>query len=354
MKKRKDPTLYDLLCDAISCNYTCFRIANQGRLNLQGGNVYSRNDIFGGKTIRDYWLDEKMKGALETRQDVFENLNNAIKLTFADINVDDEMAKMQATLMEQFNKYYKLNKRFDECFDEYEILDPDFKAVFDRFDNYAIISENRLGMNILINTYYTYRTALQDMMNIKAFVAVLKALENDLNSSGYPTMFYGKPRTELSIISKEQLEGIAVTLAPVIEMTDALIAEQNKFLSEIHKKQRKNPLDRTLTQSNLQASMTLKELQIKRSKIKETCGFVSVLKDRLTAATTDYDQSFGTKLAENFYDLTSGINISDEKNNIKVNSTYIHDLEKNYLVFLFKSLGLENPFEKSAKTQEKI
>ena len=100
--------------------------------------------------------------------------------------------------------------------------------------------------------------------------------------------------------------------------------------------------------------MTLKELQIRRSKIKETCGFVSVLKDRLTAASSDYDQSFGTKLAESFYDLTSGINIADEKNNIKVNSTYIHDLEKQYLTFLFKSLGLDNPFEKSTKTQEKI
>lgn len=354
MKKRKDPTLYDLLCDAISCNYTCFRIANQGKLNLQGGNVYSRDDIFGGKTIRDYWLDEKMSGALETRKGVFDNLNNAIQLTFSDIDIDVEMAKMQASLMEQFNNYYKTNKKFNECFDEYEILDPDFKAVFDRFDNYAIISENRLGMNFLINTYYTYRNALQDAMNVKAFVAIFRALEDDLNSRGYPTMFYGKPRTELSILSKEQIENIAITLAPVIEMNESLVAEQNKFLSEIHKKQRKNPLDRTLAQSSLQASMTLKELQIRRSKIKETCGFVSVLKDRLTAASSDYDQSFGTKLAESFYDLTSGINIADEKNNIKVNSTYIHDLEKQYLIFLFKSLGLDNPFEKSTKTQEKI
>ena len=57
---KKEVSTQTCLCKALSMNYTCLRIAGQD-LKENNSLVYTRQDIFGSKTMKDVWLSKKLK-----------------------------------------------------------------------------------------------------------------------------------------------------------------------------------------------------------------------------------------------------------------------------------------------------
>ena len=135
----------------------------------------------------------------------------------------------------------------------------------------------------------------------------------------------------------------------MINEVEAEKKELEKVLKALYKQQRKNPMDKAIKQEIMQNSLRSKTLYIKMNKLQAAAKLVTTLDSRLASANKDYDKSFSTELTERIFDGLSGVGGED----FKIDTAYIHDYEKSHLAFVFKGVGLENPFKKTAKEAEK-
>ncbi len=350
MAKKELNSYYDLINEALSCTYTVLRLANQSR--PQTKSVYTRDDLFSEKTASDLWLETKVERTNEGRNAVFVEIEKMAQVPEARVNFESVVNDSKTFLMEQFHQCFGNDMKFEDCFCGFEILHPEFKKIFERFDKYAIISEAHLGMNHLISAYYTYFNAYRTLMTFEAYCKIFNCLKEDLNSYGYPTLYNGKPRGDVETLSKDELNNICVALAPEIDANISDINILNAAVSNFSKQKANNPQDPNINQSLIQSKMGLKAAQIRKAKITHACEFITALKTRLDAANTNYEKTFGLGFAENILDFLKGVP-EDRKQKFVVDSTYVTRLEKTYLIHLFEDLELDNPFGKiTQKHQE--
>lgn len=357
MEKTKEKNdLFDLLNKAFSANYTCLRIANQD-VPFSGDLVQTRDSIFRKKTLKEHWIRAKMKDAAEQRTELLTAFLKAKEMYFNELDMSMEDKKAKDLLMLHFNRYYQTNKTFEECFDGYEILDEDFKAIFELFDEYKTIPENRLGMSMLLNVYYNYLDYVTDKTFVVATCDIIDTLADDLNSAGYRTFYYNKPRNpRISTISREEIDKLILKTHEILLKFEKE-SKQKKKEAEVFAKNAKKTHSELATQQYFEHQVALTRYAILEEKLKALSYFLTVLDNRLTATGKDIDDSKILRFGEGFLDLTSGINVFDDNNRLKVNHTYIHDLERKHLTFLFKSIGYENPLdsqqEKTDSTKQK-
>ena len=154
---KKEFSTQTCLCQALSTNYTCLRIAGQNK-EENNSLVYTRNDLFGApKKLSQVWLDKKLKDVADERNNFFKKSYEAIQMTENTESCMVGLSNSQNQLMGTFNKVFKTSKSFDECFDGFEILDKDFKELYTLFDNHAIIQTPSLnhvfGLSKLFNVF---------------------------------------------------------------------------------------------------------------------------------------------------------------------------------------------------------
>ena len=75
--------------------------------------------------------------------------------------------------------------------------------------------------------------------------------------------------------------------------------------------------------------------------------------DRLKSANTPSNTKLANTLYENFFDIISGVNIFDEKNNYRTNKIYIHDRELEYRNYLLSQIKTIQQYEVK-KGEDKI
>ena len=75
---KKEVSTQTCLCKALSMNYTCLRIAGQDQKE-NDSLIYTRQDIFGKKTLKDVWLSKKLEDVADERKD-FLNFTYRTKL----------------------------------------------------------------------------------------------------------------------------------------------------------------------------------------------------------------------------------------------------------------------------------
>lgn len=346
MKENQEiPELYNLLNKAFSANYTCLRIANQEG-SFSGDLIQTSDQIFKKKGFKEHWLAAKMKDASHQRNELLAAFSKAKEATFSDFDIEKEDERNKAVLMQHFNHYYGTNKRFEECFDGYEILDEDFKAIFELFDERKTIPSTRLGMSFLLNVYYTYLNYWSDRTFVRSTCDIIDTLSDDLNSSGYRTFYFGHPRNpQVSVISKAEIEEMILTVYNFITKFETELKIQKKKSASAEKLVKKKPSDES-KQNYFETQFESNRMSILEEKVKALSFFLTVLDKRLSATGKDLEDSKILRFTEGVFDFTSGINVFDENNTLKVDKTYIHDLERKHLTFLFKQVGLECPLDK--------
>lgn len=351
MKKKINPSIQELLCDAFSINFSCLRASAQDDIfENDNGNIFSSKDVFKKKSLKDYWHKEKMRGISSAREELFERFYDALKKTYEQIDISQNEAFAKEYLMKNFNHFFGTNKTFDECFSGYEILDQEFKHDFERFDNHAIIAENKLGLSNTINAYYAYLNTYHDHMIVQSFEDLINTLYSDFSSEGYKTLFYGKPQNpKVSKLTRGDIDELILSIFPAIAETETATDMQNKSLLAVQKQLKKDPYNRDLLRQQMQHVMNLKSLNIKNSKLKNLAEVIEMLDNRLKRANVDYDTSFSTTFTETFMDLISS---TKQTQSPSVDWIYVHEHEKEFLSYLYNSLGMRNPLEKSAKINE--
>lgn len=344
-EKQANNELYDLLNKAFSANYTCLRIANQEGA-FSGDLIQTRDQVFKRKGLKEHWLAAKMKDAAGQRHDLLDAFSKAKFASFADLDMDGEDKRNKDLLMRLFNQYYGTNKSFEECFDGYEILDEDFKAIFELFDERKTIPSTRLGMSMLLNVYYNFLNYWTDRTFVISTCDIIDTLSDDLNSSGYRTFYFGHPRNpQVSVISKAEIEEMILTVYNFITKFETELKIQKKKSASAEKMVKKKPSDET-KQQYFESQFESTRISILEEKVKALSFFLTVLDKRLSATGKDLEDSKILRFTEGVFDFTSGINVFDENNTLKVDKTYIHDLERKHLTFLFKQVGLECPLDK--------
>jgi len=325
--------LYSVLNGLFSANYTCLRIAQQSAPKSSDKQVHTANDIFSGKSFKDFWLTDKMQSAAENRNKFIENLS---LLTAEFLNEEEITAQFEESkefFMTLFNKTYKTNKTFEQCFNGFEIIDPRFKRDFDSFDLSAKQMLN--GSNLLILYYYQYQVFWEQYSVAKSFIAISQALSSDLTNYGYRSIFYGKPSDpQIQTISRAKLQSLKSRTDLAQATSDELYKKTEKELETLKRKSKNRQEFQSRVTEKRNQLMQVTYLKNKASKLAE---FANMLYERLESANSDVNMSSIENFCESALDLASGINIFDKDTNFKVDQVYIHTFERNYLDFLISS-----------------
>lgn len=318
---------YRAIEKAYEYNYVCRFVENQIKQPNNGDKIFLSADIFDRQnSSKQNYLDRKLEGYALQRNRFF----SVVLKAFEEETIDEELNNIKNAVIEKFNAYYKTNKNFEDVFDKDSIID---QTLYDSFYMINNNTDTSKEFEELAMTVSSYIHAFSKYKNYVTARDILDTLNNDINASGYKSLYYGIPK------SKEVYKLDGDTLD---DITNFVLKESSQKLKKSYKlekyfKKQEQPdtqSDEFNEYTNLSSDIII--LQI-------LSIYLTALNDRYVSATKpDFKKLdlLKTKLA----DLSSGIN-PFKKNKI-TDFIYIHKIELDDIFNLLLSLDNTEDFVK--------
>ncbi len=338
--------MYQVLGELYSLNYSCLKISNQDMPIDGPSQTYSANDIFRNKSqLKESWLGLKLADVAETRNQTFKDILSAWGQTYSeciqDFDIHAALKEQKAKVTELHNKFFGKNKTFNEIFDGFVAKNQTFKKIAALFDTNAVFMTDNETLNLLMYEYYKYIESLTAYMAAESFDKISKMLDRDVTSEGRPSFYFRKSfEPQITTMSGKEIEAYSLAADKVVKSVNQEIKAENKKLAPLYKKVKKNMSDYEAHNEISLIKSNIFNLLEKQRKAEKFAYFANALLERFAYANTGYDESKTFSFVEALFDLSAGINIFKHKK-LEFDSVYVHELEKNYLIYFSQMFGLD-------------
>lgn len=327
-------SLYGVLNQILSENYSCLKLSSQDKI-LSGDLIKTRKDIFGKKTLKEQIQQDTLRDLALRRQNHIDKMLPMSQSFLDDGFLDAHMQVHQGRLINVFNWYYDSYKSFDECFNGFEILDPEFKKVIEAYERFEHTSKDE-GLNTLIKLYYEYLSFYQDYTCTKAYKDLLVAMSDDVTSHGYPSTIFQKPlNPEVKLFSKEKIWVIFTQASTIQKEADEDYRAARKELDKMNRKS-KHKYSPDMSEPYRKKRVEVLQLGLVKDRADKLLEYISQLSERMKSANKDIDPS-SNPFFDAFVDLVSGVNIFEEQTPFEIDKVYVHQREIDFYTYLFHS-----------------
>lgn len=333
--------LYDSVNYLYRMNYTCLRVSEQCRRNRPETTamVYSSRDVFGkNKSFSETRLDNKLASIAKIRNAAFSGyaqMSQENNKNLQTIREALDVYKERFILI--YNICFETNKKFDDLFDGFVCKEPELAKLVNQFETQAVFVTDAAEIMHLLSAYYDYYVTLAKIMEVEAFFEISNTLSDELNSSGYPSCFFGKPRSPKIVkLSRQDVNSFFDKATAIMSGIDNQIKAKNTELVSYYKNARRTKKYGEAQELITKVKSELFELNSHKNKCQELLDFCIMLKQRFEHANKNINDSKFEHFCEGLADVLTGINIFGPENQTRVHQIYAHSLELNYLRHMFE------------------
>ena len=338
--------LYSALNYLLTLNHTCLKVAKQDP-TLGEVRTYTRDDIF-NRSADDRWVSRKLEDISRMRNAAIESISASLVDQKENLQIiESELEKSKEYLITIFNIWFETDKKFEEVFDGFLCLDPQFHEMVKKFETSAVLQVPDEAVVHLLDAYTTYMDIYGKKCALTTFSEITDAISDDFTYYGRPSNKGVSSNKNLVVLKEHHLTHFETRAKEIIKDIDHATREENKKYIMLCRKYKKRNLPNEEKESyKYEAAVSennLYTLNIKRNIAEELLGFVCELKERFESACTDVKLSMLSNIIEGVMDYISGV---DTSNKPKREDTYIyaHTCEINYIKYLLDLIDLS--FEK--------
>ncbi len=342
-KERLVP-LYKILNNLFMANYACLNRSHQMIGDKKSDSSFSLLDLLGLQESFEKEDNDLLSDFARIRNNQFDFFND----TSTNYQLIDELyAEFEynkGVLMHYYNKYFGQNYAYEDCFDGFTIKNEWFNGVIKQCRNFEGIKDAGPDLIELISAYLNFINYLVAFYTNRAFYEILEQLKFDVSNLGYPTPYYQKPISDnISLISRDQLKHLVrISYKKYLDVRTKEQVSRKKYEREKHNYDNNTPKNRSMTFLNLNfledEHIKWKNHVVDAEHLYMLC---KELQNRLVAT---------GKLP---YKPTLSHTIRFNLNPLYVDKTYIHEYEKEHIIYLCECLTMENPFMEKSNENSK-
>lgn len=348
-------SLYGALNHILSINHTCLRVARQDTSSFGEARTYTRDDIF-NRSAGEKWVSAKLNDLARVRNSQFSEVFDAIASQRQNLKViNKELEKSKIYLLTIFNIWFEKNKKFEEVFDGYVCIDPDFKKMIKGYETSTAYFIEDEAIVHLLGAYDTYLDILSKSATLTSFTEIIEAAEGEFTQFGKPKFNGISTNKNLTVMHEPEIEKLEKMASETLSQIDLKIKELNKKLIMLSRKVKKRKLsneERTsIINEGNNTKLEIFDTNILRNIAEELSDFIHEFRLRFESSCKDFNDSALSNIVEGFMDFISGV---DNSNKPKRSEThiYVHALELNYIKYLLELLS--SPYAKDFdKTETK-
>jgi hypothetical protein len=316
-------TLYTL-------NYACLKAGARGNQNVAEN--------------KSAWLDEKMAILSNQRNNWISAIQGAV-LDLEQCGFNAAMATFKKDFMATFEEVYGPSASFDELFDGFKILHPQFKKDFFNLDILCKVSNEHPKYNLLCYNYLSYLNYYKQKISYESYAGIFSELAGDLQYNGYKSFYFQRPSNDVYLVSEEKIQKMVEEATQhlkraVISTKTALRKHNKTYKKASSPKATEQAIDRF---AHFKACFEHEENQ--QSFVGELHFLTKILESRMKFANTPSNTKLVNTLYEDFWDLMSGVNIFDDNNNYHAGKIYVHKNEVEYYNYLMGQINTLKKYE---------
>ena len=324
-------------------NYACLKAGARGNQPM------ARNSSsFSGSA----WLDDKMEILSNQRNQWISAINEAV-LDLDSCGFNAAMVTFKQDFLGLFQEIYGPAGSFEDIIDGFKIKHPQFKKDFFNLDIMCKVSNGHPKYNLLCYNYLNYLNYYKQQISYEAYHDIFEALSSDLQPNGYKSFYFQRPTNGTLVLDHAEVEAmheeaLALKKRAAIPYKTAL-KKHNRSYKKIQKPGATQQAQAKF--SHFRACFENAENQY--AFVNELVLLTKMLSDRTKNANTPSNTTLANTLYENFFDLMSGVNIFDEKNNYHTDKVYVHPRELEYRSYLLSQIKTIQQYEVK-KGEDKI
>lgn len=333
--------LYHSLNYLLSINYTCLRISSQDTPPATSG-VFSGSDVF-NRSMSEKWVSRKLEDVSRMRNSMVNGVIESIGDQQENLTIlNNELQKSKDYLLKIYNIWYECDKKFEEVFDGFCCLDPEFKKLIKAYETHAAFVTTEQSIAYLMDAYNNYMSMLERYSTLVAFQEITDAISKEFTNFGRPSIFYSKNNNpNLETLAINDIEEIVTNSKIPLKNIEKEIKETNKEIILLYKKYKKRKVSDDMKKEIKSSVSNLKtklfDLNVKHNIASELIDMSKQLKLRLESASSDVKLSALNNIVEGIMDFISGVDNSRKPNKSNI-SVYVHKLELNYIKYLHNLL----------------
>lgn len=331
MKKTQDMSFIEkmnyIINYAYNLNYRCLCVLEQQK----------KADEFNVSRATRVWLDSKHDAYAESRQSENERnrkfFNNVLEISIAEL----ELAKRN--LWKSYILEHKgTTKKFEDCFNNEEILDEELQKEFNDF-----VSANDKSKNTAtISAYELYYQCIVVNRLVKEYVGIFDAIEGEISYDGYKN-FFSNVDKNIKTLDSFIINDLNDCASMVAKMFPGMVLKQEAVMSKLLKTIAKDPKNKELL-DNLEKENAVYEYLISANEnAKLFKEYATGIVKRLEAANNSGLQ-ISDKILETLLDV--GFVASDvrkAKKLVNINEVYVSKTEINDLIMVAKHFSVAAP-----------
>ena len=316
-------------------NYSCLRAGARGN---QPEAINTRN--FSGSA----WLDDKMNILSNQRNQWIGIIQNQV-LDLDACGFNTSMETFKHDFMQTFEAVYGPSGSFEDNFDGFKIKHPQFRKDFFDLDIMCKVSNNSPRYQILCYNYLSYLNYYKQQIAYEAYHDIFSTLSSDLQQNGYRSFYFQKPTNDTLVMDHSEVrtmheEALAMKRRAAVSYKTAL-----KKHNQTYKKVKKPNVPEQAQADFAHFRACFENAENQYAFVNELVFLTKMLVDRIECSNTPSNTKLANTLYENFFDIVSGVNIFDEKNNYHTDKVYVHPRELEYRNYLLSQIKTIQQYE---------
>lgn len=324
-------------------NYACLRAGARGN---QPESINTRS--FSGSS----WLDDKMR-ILSTQRNQWINIIQTQVLDLDACGFNSSMLTFKQDFMQTFESVYGPSGSFEDNFDGFKIKHPQFRKDFFNLDVMCTVSNNTPKYQILCYNYLSYLNYYKQQIAHEAYADIFDTLLSDLQSNGYKSFYFQKPTNDTLVLDQAEVEAMHEEALALKKRAAVPYKTALKKHNRSYKKLQKPGATQQAQAEFSYFRACFENAENQYAFVNELVFLTKMLSNRTKHVNIPSNTTFANTLYENFFDLMSGVNIFDEKNNYHSTKVYVHPRELEYRNYLLSQIKTIQQYEVK-KGEDKI
>lgn len=310
----------DIINLAYSQNYNLLNRLNRMNEDIQRNNNGKSGLL--GIGVSEAISKAEFKVARDIRNEYYKDVMPQINETYR--AVSENYFELRKLFCMVYTAFYGTDKSFNECFDGFLISDDRFSN--DLYDLQAgkISDGDKVAALIELMNFFTfYSNYVIQFMKCTALKELIETLNGDFISDGYKSMFFGKERKDIALISKNEIDELVLMVKRKLSELDKLSKSQLHKTKKVYKKSLKQRYYRTQFPEIEDEYKKYADTEWQRSGLLVIKKIVDSLKNRYDYA----NEYFDTNDARRSVDIFENIISLGTRSPKLVDSVYYHRAE---------------------------
>ena len=337
---------YDNINQMYIANYQCLQVLNEDSPfdDKSEKNMYrayfepEEGKLFGenGAFIKN-WQSAKFDAFRRIREQLICDIEKAIN----DCDDTQKFFEEKDKLLQTYNELYGENRSFEEVFRGYEVIDDKFGKDIVAETRGEDISVDVEKYGELCNLYVQYIYDYQAMQGFETFTDIYRALYDDLNPSGYRSIFFGNPENPKVKVLNYKF------FTSMYEIVEKLYLNCAKDIASLEKLAIKTSKTKNFDSDEaLQMQFYEKFVELQKNRrdftlIDGVYFWLDAIYLRFQSANS-VNIEFTSQLVDKSVYLFTGNGLGG-KNQLAINDIYIHQNEIDYVITMLKNIKEAKP-----------